>query len=231
MREPMSLSGISSMATRWVLADLADAYVQRTGRRVVIESVGGVAALKRVLEGEAFDIAVLASDALDTLAAAGRIDASSRVSLARSGVAAAVASGAVHPSIASEDDVRDAVRAARSIGYSTGPSGVHLLALFERWGIADEIASRIVQAPPGVAVGSLIATGQVEIGFQQTSELIGVAGIDVLGPLPDGIQVLTVFQAALCVGAVSPGAAREWLAFVISPEVDLLKLRCGMEGV
>jgi molybdate transport system substrate-binding protein len=113
----MSITGISSMATRAVLADLADAYTLRTGQRVAIESTGGVAALRRVEEGEAFDLVVLASNALDKLAQAGRIDASSRVSLARSGVAVAVKAGTRHPPIKSEADVREAVLAARSIGY------------------------------------------------------------------------------------------------------------------
>ncbi|KND62085.1 putative ABC transport system, periplasmic component [Candidatus Burkholderia verschuerenii] len=225
----MKLTGISSMATRQVLADLADAYAHRTGQHVAIQSVGGVAAAKRVAEGESFDIVVLASAAIDTLIAAGRVDATSRVSVARSGVSVAVAAGSRHPSIDTEVDVRAALLSARSIGYSTGPSGAYLTKLFERWNIADAIASRIVQAPPGVAVRSLIAKGEVELGFQQTSELIGVEGIDILGPLPHAIQAVTVFQAAICTNAHAPQEARAWLAFLTSPDADEVKLRHGME--
>jgi molybdate transport system substrate-binding protein len=227
----MSITGISSMATRQVLADLADAYTLRTGQRVAIESVGGVAALRRVEDGEVFDIVVLASNALDNLARAGRIDNASRVSLARSGVSVAVKAGARHPSIQSEADVREAVLAARSIGYSTGPSGAHLMRVFERWGILNDVASRIVQAPPGVAVGTLIARSEVELGFQQTSELIGLDGIDVLGPLPAEIQALTVFQGAICTNASVPERARELLAFMSAPEADEVKRSHGMEPV
>jgi molybdate transport system substrate-binding protein len=227
----MSITGISSMATRAVLADLADTYTLRTGQRVAIESTGGVAALRRVEEGEAFDLVVLASNALDKLAHAGRIDGASRVSLARSGVAVAVKAGARHPPIKSEADVRNAVLAARSIGYSTGPSGAHLMRVFERWGIVHDMASRIVQAPPGVAVGTLIARGEVELGFQQTSELIGLEGIDVLGPLPADIQALTVFRGAICTSARAPQRARELLAFMNAPEADAVKLSHGMEPV
>lgn len=225
----MSMNGISSMATRQVLNDLASAFEAKSGERVAIESVGGVAALKRIEEGEAFDIVVLASDAIDRLAASARIDATSRVRIARSGVAIAVAKGAPRPAIDDEAAVREAVLAARSIGYSTGPSGVYLTRLFERWGIAERIAARIVQAPPGVAVGTLIARGEVELGFQQMSEMIGVEGIDVLGMLPPRIQTLTVFEAAICVNANAPQLARAFLAFLASPDADGAKVRHGME--
>ncbi|WP_162070542.1 substrate-binding domain-containing protein [Burkholderia sp. THE68] len=225
----MSITGISSMATRQVLNELASAYEAKAGQRVAIESVGGVAAFRRVDEGETFDIVVLASDAIDRLAGSARVDAASRVKIARSGVAIAVASGAARPSIDDEAAVREAVLAARSIGYSTGPSGVYLTRLFERWGIVERIASRIVQAPPGVAVGTLIARGEVELGFQQMSEMIGVEGIDVIGMLPPGIQTLTVFEAAVCTNARAPQLAREFLAFIASSDADGAKVRNGME--
>jgi molybdate transport system substrate-binding protein len=225
------MNGISSMATRQVLNDLASAFEAKSGERVAIESVGGVAALKRIEEGEAFDIVVLASNAIDRLAASARIEATSRVRIARSGVAIAVAKGAPRPAIDDEAAVREAVLAARSIGYSTGPSGVYLTRLFERWGIAERIAARIVQAPPGVAVGTLIARGEVELGFQQMSEMIGVEGIDVLGMLPPQIQTLTVFEGAICANANAnaPQLARAFLAFLASPDADGAKVRHGME--
>ncbi|SAL83027.1 molybdate ABC transporter substrate-binding protein [Caballeronia arvi] len=229
MPSTMTITGISSMATRGVLNELASAFEARSGQRVAIESTGGVAALKRIEEGEAFDIVVLASDAIERLVAAGRVAVDSRVRIARSGIAIAVASGAPHPSIDDEAAVREAVLAARSIGYSTGPSGVYLTRLFERWSIAERIASRIVQAPPGVAVGTLIARGEVELGFQQMSEMIGVAGIDVLGMLPSAIQTLTVFEGALCTSASA--LAREFLDFAVSPDADAMKVRHGMEPV
>ncbi|SAL04931.1 molybdate ABC transporter substrate-binding protein [Caballeronia arationis] len=225
------ISGISSMATRQVLADLVDEYERRSGQRVVVESVGGVAALARVQDGEPFDIVVLAADAIARLAAAGRVDTNSCVDLARSGVAVAVAAGAARPEIGSEAAVRDAILAARSIGYSTGPSGAHLTRLFERWGIAGTIAPRIVQAPPGVPVGALIARGEVELGFQQTSELMHLSGIEVIGPLPPEIQATTVFSAGVCTASLLPDAARALIAFLASDSADLAKLARGMEPV
>jgi molybdate transport system substrate-binding protein len=223
------IAGISSMATRNVLAELADDYARLTGQRMAIESVGGVAAARRVEEGESYDIVVLASDAIHRLVASGRIDAASRVDLARSGVAMAVQTGAARPDIGTEAAVREAILNARTIGYSTGPSGAHLMRLFERWGIAEAVASCIVQAPPGVPVGMLVARGEVELGFQQFSELIHLPGIDVIGSLPPEIQIVTVFSAGVCTSSGQRDAAQALLSFLASRAADSAKLKHGME--
>ncbi|WP_297654432.1 substrate-binding domain-containing protein [Hydrogenophaga sp.] len=228
-----TLRGISSMATRQVLNELGSAFGQRSGCAVAIESVGGVDAAKRVAAGEAFDVVVLGSDAIDKLIAAGHLHAGSRVDLVRSSVAIAVRAGAPVPDIASEDALRRAVLAARHISYSTGPSGVALAALFERWGIADAVRERTVQAPPGVPVGTLVARGEVELGFQQLSELIHVEGITLVGGMPPGVEITTIFSAGVPVAAApgSPQATlvRALLDFMTSPEAEAAKRRQGME--
>jgi len=140
-----------------------------------------------------------------------------------------VRAGAARPDIGSEDAVRNAVLAARSLSYSTGPSGVALARLFERWGIAGQIQDRIVQAPPGVPVGTLVARGEVELGFQQLSELLHVDGIELLGALPAEIQIVTTFSAGVCASATQPGAARELIAFMASPAAAEAKRRQGMD--
>jgi molybdate transport system substrate-binding protein len=223
------ITGISSMATRSLLADLTEQYQRLTGQCVAIESIGGVAAARRVENGEPFDIIVLAADAIERLAAAGHVDAGSRVDVARSGVAIAVKSGARRPAIGTQAEVRDAILAARTIGYSTGPSGAHLIRLFERWGIAEVIAPRVVQAPPGVPVATLVARGEVELGFQQLSELMNVPGIDVIGPLPDEIQIITVFSAAIGVASSRGEAAKALLSFLTSSRSEAVKFGYGME--
>jgi molybdate transport system substrate-binding protein len=229
LRKPDRITGISSMAMRHVLAELGETYEQRSGHAVSVVAVGGVDAARRVKDGEAFDFVVLADEAIERLAADGSIVPASRTDLARSGVAVAVRAGATRPDVSTESAIRDAVLCAGSIGYSTGPSGAHLVHLFERWGIADAIASRIVQASPGVPVGTLLARGEVELGFQQLSELMHLPGVDVIGPLPPEIQVTTVFSAAVCTASSDPAAVRELLSFLASPDADAAKRRHGME--
>ena len=222
---------ISSMATKQVLADLIALYRQAHPDTVIeLESVGGVDAAKRVQAGEAFDIVALASNAVAQLTTDGKVVAGSTVDVVRSGVALAVRSGAPHPDITSEAAVKQAVLAARTLGYSTGPSGVQLAKLFERWGIAEQIKDRIVTAPPGVPVGSLVAQGEVELGFQQLSELMSLEGIDVLGPLPAQIQIITTFSAGLATASTQPDAVRALLAFLVSPATGPTKQRNGMEA-
>lgn len=217
------------MATRQLLAELAAGYQQRSGRRVEIESVGGVDAAKRVQAGEPFDVVVLASDAIDKLVASGHVEAGSKVDLVRSGVSVAMPAGRTPPDISSEDALRRTVLAAGTLGYSTGPSGVALQRLFERWGIAGQIRDRIVQAPPGVPVASLVAKGEVELGFQQLSELIHVAGITIVGPMPEPIQITTIFSGGVCAGSAQAAAVRDMLGYMQSAEAEPAKRRQGME--
>lgn len=223
------LRGISSMATKGVLGDLARAYASRSGQDVVIESVGGVDAAKRVQAGEPFDLVVLARDAIDRLLAGGHLLAGSDVDVVASRIAAAVRQGAPRPDIDSEDALRRAVLAARTVGYSTGPSGVQLSRLFTHWGIVEQIGDRIVIAPPGVPVGRLVARGEVELGFQQHSELLHLDGIDVLGPLPAAIQIVTTFSGAVGARAGQPEVARALLEFLASPAAGDAKRRHAME--
>ena len=217
------------MATKAVLAALTRVYKDRTGHMVAIESVGGVDAAARVRAGEPFDLVVLARDAIDGLLAAGHLVAGSAVDLVRSGVAVAVRREAARPNVGTEENLRRTVLAARTIGCSTGPSGVALGKLFQRWGIAEQIAGRVVTPPPGIPVGALVARGEVELGFQQRSELIDVDGVDVLGPLPAAIQIVTTFSGAISAHAFEPEAARALLAFMASPAADEAKRRQGMD--
>jgi molybdate transport system substrate-binding protein len=217
------------MATRQVLAELVALYQQTSDLRIATESVGGVDAAKRVRAGEAFDVVVLAANVINELSEAGMIVSGSRVDLVRSGVAIAVRAGSPRIDIGSEDAVRRAVAGAKSVSYSTGPSGVHLAKLFERWGIADAIKDRIVQAPPGVPVGTMVAEGRVELGFQQLSELIHLPGIDVLGPLPPDIQTITTFSAGLARSSTHADSVHDLLRFMASPAAAGAKLRNGME--
>ncbi len=223
------LRGISSMATRQLLAELVAAWQARTGQQVAIESVGGVDAAKRVQAGEALDLVILAADALARLDAAGCLVPGSRVDLVVSGTSVAVPAGAPLPDISSEAAVRAAVLAAPSVSYSTGPSGVALAKMFERWGIAEQVKDKIITPPPGTPVASLIAKGEVALGFQQLSELLHVPGITIVGPLPKAIAIDTIFAGALAQASTRGDEARAVLAFMASPDTADAKRRQGMQ--
>jgi molybdate transport system substrate-binding protein len=218
------------MASKSVLQAIATRYQADSGNKIELTAIGGVDALKRVQAGDTSDIIVLASNAIETLLKEAHALAGSRVDLVTSGVSIAVPSGTPHPDLASEAAVREAVLQAATIGYSTGPSGVYLEKLFERWGILEAIRPRFVQAQPGVPVGSLVAQGKVALGFQQLSELLNVAGIDVVGPLPDSIQLLTTFSGAIVSKGTQHDAARAILQYFALPQLAALKKEHGMQA-
>jgi molybdate transport system substrate-binding protein len=218
---------LSSMAARALLAELIAAYARDYGVAVAAEAAGGVDAARRVEQGERLDVVVLARDAIDRLAAAGHLHAGSTLDLVQSGIAAAVRAGTHRPDISDEDAVRRAVVTATSVAYSTGPSGAYLERLFARWGVLEQIRSRIVVPPPGVPVGELIARGDCELGFQQQSELMNLPGITVLGPLPPAIQHLTSFSGAITASSTEPDAAARLLRYLASPQQTVAKQRHG----
>lgn len=224
-----SIKLISSMATRDVLADLVAQYQHSTGRQVVAEAAGGVDVARRVQGGEPVDVVVLASSAVDQLIQDRKLLIGSRVDLVKSGISVAVREGAERLDVSTEDAVRQAVLGARTISYSTGPSGVYLMQLFERWGVAETIRLRLVQAPPGVSVGLLVARGEVALGFQQLSELINLQGISILGPLPAAVQSITTFSAGVSASSQDAPAARQLIAFMADPAAADAKRKQGME--
>lgn len=229
---PIELRGISSMATKSLLAYLTKLYKEKTGVSVQIESVGGVDAANRVRSGEVFDLVALASDSIDKLIGSGHIQSNSRNDWAKSPIAVAIKSGEKHPNISNEESLKLSVLGSRSISYSTGPSGVYLENLFKRWGIAETINDQIVIPPPGTPVGKLVATGQASLGFQQLSELINLQGIDVVGILPTEIAYITTFSAGIssCIShdKERTKAVKNFLEFLSSAEVEDIKHEQGM---
>lgn len=223
-----TIAGISSMATRLILGELTKRHEAQSGIASAIKAMGGVDAAKRVREGEATDIVILASGPMAKLEAEGHLARGSVKGFARSGMAVAVRAGAPQPDIGDEAAVKRAVLEAGKVCYSTGPSGDHLLQLCAKWGLAADDA-RLVKAPPGIPVGSFVAQGDADLGFQQLSELIHVQGIVVLGPLPPEIQNVTVFAAGIASTSKQPNETAALIAYLTSPETAEVKTAQGME--
>jgi molybdate transport system substrate-binding protein len=223
------IAGISSMATRHILADLVEPCERRTGCRMVIRSMGGVDAARLVRAGQATDIIILASKVMEQLETEGHVVRASRADFARSGIAMAVPSGAPRPTAEDEEAVKRAIFQARKICYSSGPSGDHVVQLCKRWGIDEAVSQRALLAPPGVPVATLLASDEADLGFQQLSELINAPGVDIVGPLPPEIQAVTVFSAGICSASTKPDAARTVIDYLASLDAEAAKRRYGME--
>jgi molybdate transport system substrate-binding protein len=222
---------LSSMAPREALLAAIALYQQSHAITLRAEAAGGVDVARRIAAGEAVDIVVLSSDAIDKLIQEGHLSADSRTDLMNSEIAVAVPAGSEHPSLADENAVKNAVVAAASVSYSTGPSGRYLEKLFARWGILESLRPRIIVPPPGVPVARLVASGEVKLGFPQLSELRGAPGIDVVGPLPAQIQQVTTFTAALTTTGSQTDSASAFLAFLASSDLDARKQHHGMTGM
>lgn len=170
----------------------------------------------RLQRREPADIVILASTALDELIAQGKVVAGSRVDLVRSTIGMAVRAGAPKPDISTVSALTDTLLRARSIGYSSSASGVYLSTeLFQRLGIADRVLPKSRNAG-GARVAALVARGEVEIGFQQVSELLPEPGVDYVGPLPADVQRETVFSAGIVAGAAHAESAHALIRFLAS---------------
>ncbi|GHJ92372.1 hypothetical protein SNE510_18910 [Streptomyces sp. NE5-10] len=224
------LVGLSSMATRPILADLGEHLRLAHGTPVRFESAGGVEVARRVREGAEADLLVLAAGALAALEREGHLLPGTARPLWISQVVAAVPDGPA-PALDTVDDLRAALTSATGVAYSTGPSGTALLDLLDRLGLAETLADRLVQAPPGVPAGSLLSSGRADLAFQQFSELRDLPGVTVLGPLPGDTAITSVFGAAVLASTTEPDRARAALGLLAGEEASKLAAARGMEPV
>jgi molybdate transport system substrate-binding protein len=208
---------LSTQATEQAYRELVPRFEKESGHQVTTIFTGTLDLQKRIAAGETYDLIIMAGPAVDDFIKAGKIVPGSRVDLAKSGVGVGVRAGALKPDISSTEALKKALLSAKSIGYSTGPSGVYIASLFQRLGIAAEVASKLKQTPTGVFVGSIVADGEAEIGIQQVSELAHFDGVDFVGPLPADVQQITVFSSGVQVGAKEADAARAWVKFLTAP--------------
>jgi molybdate transport system substrate-binding protein len=220
---------LSTQATEQAYRELVPQFEQASGHKVTTVFTGTLDLQKRIAAGESYDMIIMAGPAIDDFIKAGKIVPGTRVNLARSGVGVAVRTGAPKPDISSTEAVKKTLLAAKSIGYSTGPSGVYLVGLFQRLGVADAIKPKLKQTPTGVFVGTIVANGEAEIGFQQVSELSHFPGVDYVGPLPADIQEITIFSSGIQVGAKETDAAKAWGKFLTAPAAAPVFKKMGLE--
>ena len=218
-----------NQATESGVRELATAFEKATGHKVNVSFQAGPNLNRRINEGTTGDLTSLGLAQFDEFVKTGKVVEGSVVEYARVGNGVAVKTGAPKPDISTTEALKKTLLAAKSIGYSTGPSGNYVIGMFQRMGIADEIKSKLKQTPTGVFVATLIASGDAEVGFQQVSELIAAPGVDYVGPLPADIQQMTVFSSGILVGAKEVDAAKALVKFITAPAAAAAFKKRGME--
>lgn len=216
-------------ATKEAYVELVPNFEKSSGHKVVTTWTGSANIKKQIAAGEVYDVVIVGAPDIDAFIKQGKVVPGSRVDLMKSGVGVGVRAGAPKPDISSSEALKKSVLAAKSIGYSTGPSGVYMVALFERMGIADQVKPKLKQVPSGERIGTFITSGAAEIGFQQISELIHAPGVDYLGPLPPDVQKITVYSAGIHSGAKQPEAAKELVKALTGPVAAPVIKKHGME--
>ena len=220
---------LSTQATEQSYRELVPQFEKATGHKVTTIFTGTLDADKRVAANEQHDLLIMSQSSIDAHVKGGKVVQGSRVDLARSGVAVGVKAGARKPDISSVDALKRTILNAKSIGYSTGPSGNYVIALFEKLGVLDQVKPKMKQTATGVFVGSIIASGEVEIGFQQVSELSQYEGVDYVGPLPAEVQNYTTFSSGVLSNAKEAEAARALVRYITSPQAGAVYRKRGME--
>src|SRR5262249_41434749 len=220
---------LSTQATEEAYRELVPQFEKASEHKVTTNFTGTLGAMKRLADGEAYDLLIMSSQSIDELTKSGKVVAGSRVDLAKSGVGVAVRKGAPKPDISTVDALKKTLLAAKSIGYSTGPSGVYVGAMFQKLGSAAEVTPKLKQTPTGVFVGSIIANGEAELGFQQVSELMHFPGLDYIGPLPAAVQLMTVFSSGIQTGAKEADAAKALVKFITAPAAASAYTKRGLE--
>ena len=229
MANAANIHVLSTQAPEQAYRELVAQFEKASGHKVATTFNGTLNVQKRLADGEPYDLIIMAAPAIDEQIKLGKAVAGSRVDLAKSGTGLAVRKGAPKPDISSVEALKKTLLSAKSIGYSTGPSGVYMLAVFEKLGVADQVKGKLKQTPSGVFVGNLVASGDTEIGFQQVAELVHFPGIDYVGPLPGELQRMTMFSCGIHSGAKQAGAARALVTFLTAPAAAPVIRKHGLE--
>jgi molybdate transport system substrate-binding protein len=226
---------LATIAMQSVLEDLVPKFEKASGHKVSLTFGLGVPLTKRVQDGEVADVLVAPRGGIDGLIKAGRLEAGSDTTLARSSVGVAVRKGAPKPDISTPEALKRALLAAKSVSYSNpafgGASGVHFGKVIERLGITEEMKARTKFPPEGGFTARLLITGEAELAVQQIGELISVPDVELVGPLPTDLQSVTVFAAAVPSAASQPQAAMALIRYLQSFEATAVMKVKGLDPV
>jgi molybdate transport system substrate-binding protein len=220
---------MAANAVKEPFLELVASFEKSSGHRVTAVWSGTAGVTKRISGGEVVDVVIVGAANIDQLIQEGKLVAGSRVDFAKSGVGIAVRGGLPKPDISSADAVKKAVLEAKSVAYSSGPSGLYIAELFKRMGIAEQVQDKLKLPPSNVLVGEVLARGEADLGFQQVSDLLHVKGIVYVGPLPAEIQNITVYAAGLHTAAPESEAAKALVKFLTAPEARPVITKAGMD--
>lgn len=220
---------MTANAIKEAYLEIVAAFEKASGHNVSTVWGGTEGLAKRIRDGEVVDLIIIAAPNIDRLIADGKLATGSRADIAKSGAGIAIRRGLPHPDISTAEAIKQAVLAARSIVYSSGPTGSHLADLFRKMGIADQIKGKVTQPPSGAQVADLLARGEGDLGFQQISELLHAKDVDYLGPLPPEIQLITVYSTGLHAAAPAPEVASALVKYLTAPEAGASFKKIGMD--
>jgi molybdate transport system substrate-binding protein len=214
------------------MRELIPQFERASGHKVVMDSDGAIGAMaKRVENGEAADVLIASRAQIAALEKQGKVSGAREI--ARLGVGVFVRKGVAKADISSVEAFKTAMLAAKSIGYNDpaagAPVGLYLLGLFERMGIAQEMQRKTVVFKQRTERFAPVARGEVEIGFNQVSEIIVQPGVELLGPLPPSIQNYTVFTAGVVASGKARDASRAFVDFIASPAASAVFKAKGFE--
>ena len=226
---------LSTTAMKTVFEELSPAFERATGNRLAVTLGPSLRLEKQLGEGEAADVAIVSASGTRDLTAQGKMVAGSAVEIAKSSIGVAVPKGAPKPDLSTVEGFKRALLAAKSIACSKpvggGQSGVHIAKVFADLGIAEQMQAKAKYGAGGAGglAGLVVLRGEADIGIQQMAELMAVEGIDVVGPLPAEIQMVTPFVAAIPANASHPEAGRAVIAFLTTPEAKRVLKAKGLD--
>jgi len=225
--------GLVTIGMHRVFDRVMPAFEAASGRKFRIEYASTIEIAQRVTGGERADFVVASRAGVDKLVGAEKVTADSRFDLGGSRIVVAVPKGRTAPDISNAEGVKNALLAAKAVSYtdpaSGGPSGIHMARVLERLGISEQVNAKTRFPPAGGPVGDILARREADLGIQQSVELTSYPGVDVVGPLPAEMQVVTDYVAAIPKGSDHPDAGKSLVNFLRSPDGVLLLREGGLD--